>query len=276
MRRRWLYSYHLVLVGSGVLSIASIVAAAFLDREGSIAYMGLLELGIGAATMLLTVLLIERVLDHRRAREREEHWKEVREHSIASLWVGMGHIAGLAYAALLTRPEQESPDHLRVIEQVAAGCERPTAGTATVIAELADLLRAGTLPPGGRLVRRIRWWVRRAARHLDHIREAIIPRLLQATDDHELNRLLMRLDQLGYALQARLGLVEFGIGKADRLTDTREAVADLLTEYANVARHLEANYLPDALLGEDARSPQATPDPVAGHDPTLSRPPSVE
>jgi len=243
MPRRWLYSYHFVLAAFGVLSAACVVAAAFLDREGTFAYLGLLELGVGAATILLTVLLIERVLEHRRARDRTEHWKEVREHSITSLWLSMGHVAGLAYAAFLTRPERESPDHLRVVERVTAGCERPAAGTAVAIEALAGLLRAGTRPPGPVLIRRARWWVHRASRYLDHIRDTIIPRLLQATADHELNRLLMRLDQTGYALQGRLALAGLGIGEVERLTGTREAVADLLAEYAKIARYLEANYL---------------------------------
>jgi hypothetical protein len=275
MARRWLYSYHLILAAFGVVSVGCVVAAGLLDPDGSFVYFGLLDLGIGAATMLLTVVLIERVLDHRRAREREEHWKEVREHSVASLWLSMGHIAGLAYAGLLTRPERESPDHLQVIEQVAAGCERPVAGTAAAIADLAGLLRAGTLPPGGGLTRRVRWWTRRATRHLDHIREAIIPRLLQATDDHELNRLLMRLDRLGYALQGRLGLAALGVGRTDRLIGTREAVADLLVEYANVALHLEANYLTDAMPGEDVQTQPVVPVPVTFDGPTASRPSNV-
>ncbi len=245
MLKRWLYSYHFVLAAFGVLSVGCVVAAAFLDPEGTFAYLGLLELGVGSATILLTVLLIERVLEHRRARERTEHWKEVREHSIASLWVSMGHVAGLAYAAFLTRLERESQDHLEVIDRVSAGCERPSAGTAAAIEELAGLLRAGadSVRPGSRLVRRARWWVHRASRQLDHIRETLIPRLLQATTDHELNRLLMRLDQTGYALQGRLTLAGLGIGKVERLTGTREAVAALLVEYSKVARHLEANYL---------------------------------
>lgn len=242
MRRRWLYSYHFVLAAFGVVSVACVSAAALLDPDRTIAYLGLLNLGTSSATVVLTVVLVERVLEHRRARERERHWREVREHAVASLWVSMGHIAGLAYAGLLTRPERDSPAHLRAIELVAAGCERPAAGTAAAIADLADLLRAGTLPPRGGLTRRVRWWTRRATRPLDHIRETIIPRLLQSTDDHELNRLLMRLDRLGYALQGRLGWAALGVGKADRLAGTREAVADLLAEYATVARHLEVNY----------------------------------
>jgi hypothetical protein len=245
MLKRWLYSYHFVLSALGVLSVACVIAAFVLDRDGTIAYLGLLELGVAFATILLTLLLIERVLDYRRTREQAEHWKEVREHSIATLWVSMGHVAGLAYAAFLTRPERESAEYLRVIERVTAGCEWPTAGTAAAIEELAGLLRGGTeaTPASPKLVRRARWWVRRASRHLDHIRETIIPRLLQATSDHELNRLLMRLDHSGYALQGRLALAGLGIGIVERLAGTREAVATLLVEYAKVARHLEASYL---------------------------------
>ena len=70
MLKRWLYSYYVVLASLGVLSVVCVVAAVFLDRGGTIAYLGLLELGIAFATILLTLLLIERVLDHRRVRER--------------------------------------------------------------------------------------------------------------------------------------------------------------------------------------------------------------
>lgn len=245
MARRWVYSYHFVLAAFGVLSAGCVIIAAFLDREGTFVYLGMLELGVGSATILLTVLLIERVLDQRRAREREGHWKEVREHSITSLWVSMGHVAGLAYAAFLTRPSRESPERIKLIEQVTRGCERGCAGTAAAIKELASLLRSGevALSPDSGLKRRARWWIHRASRHLDHIRETLIPRLLQATDDHELNRLLMRLDQTGFALQGRLALAGLGIGLEERLTGTPDAVADLLVEYANVARHLEVRYL---------------------------------
>jgi hypothetical protein len=267
MRRRWLYSYHFVLAAFGVLAVACVLAAALLDPDGTVAYLGLLNLGTGSVTLVLTVVLVERVLEHRRAREREQHWREVREHSVASLWVSMGHVAGLAYAAFLRRPEREAPEHLRLIDRVIAGCERPTAGTGAAIEELARLLRAGTdaMPPGRGLIRRARWWVHRASRHLDHVREAIIPRLLQATTDHELNRLLMRLDQTGYALQGRLVLAGLGIRKAERMTGTREAVAALLAEYAGIARHLEAKYLPEGVLSEDERSVPGTPEPVTNN-----------
>ena len=245
-----LYSHRVVLFGFGVLSAAGIVGAALIDPDGSFVYLGLLELGVACATIFLTVVLIDRVLDRRRARDRTEHWKDVRQHSVASLWISIGHISRLAYAAFLTSADRESPDHISVIERLTAGCERQSVGTANAIEKLAGLLRtaAVTLPPGPHLTRRASWWIHHSSRNLDHIRETLIPRLLQATTDHELNRLLMRLDHFGYALQGRLAFAGLGIGQAQRLTGTREAVAALLVEYANVARHLESNYPPDLPL----------------------------
>jgi hypothetical protein len=52
-------------------------------------------------------------------------------------------------------------------------------------------------------------------------------------------------------------------------------VADLLEEYANVARHFEANYMTDAVPGEDVQTQPVIPAPANGDNPTASRPSNV-
>lgn len=253
MRRLFaLFSRQILNLYYGPLALFTILAIVFIcfanaaDHEGHFWFHLSVELAVAFAMIVVTVLMVERMLEYRREQDRHAQWTEVRNYTVTVLWSSMVQVSGFAFSLFIPAQTKAQPANQQLLDSVLAGTGNPTAQTVQAMEQLIDLLNQSfqQTPKDQALANRLLLWMKPCLPRFTYIREAIIPRLLHTTTDRHLHMLMMQLDIAAFWLQGKLAMLEFGAAAGEVATAGSEDVVDLIRQCTRIAQHLNERYTP--------------------------------
>jgi hypothetical protein len=192
---RALNRYRMLLAAFMIVCVAALIAALCLKPE-EFAFHLMIEITVAAATLVLTVLVVEDMLEHRRRKERAEQWAVVKKNTLVSLWRATYEMA--FYNVQLLFPD----DYLSLEERRGVSTlMKPTVEEAEHLHKLlarlsqyvisVDPSSCRRLDPG-----RMREWYRASKPYLSAISDRVVPRLAQFAPDHPVMMHVLQIESL--------------------------------------------------------------------------------
>ena len=199
-----------LLASAAIAALVFAFLAWWLDHDGHFWFHLCLEIAVALGIIVITVTIVEKLVERQRREELKAEWSRVRSATIETLCMGLVQIAGYIFLFLYAKKEQKQRDEsAAIIRVLGKTLLQPTNETIEAVGRMSELLAAGggVVEVDERLCTRIiLLWRRQIKPRLDTIRMTVIPRLLNAEADRPLLEELMQLDKRAFLLESQVSV----------------------------------------------------------------------
>jgi hypothetical protein len=190
--RRWLDRYRVWLAVFATVSIVTFIASLWLKPDEFLFHF-FIEMSIAAVTLIVTVLVVEDMLEHRRKMERDEHWAVIRQTTLMELTASVGNV--VLWGPLLLKNGRGNNGN-KLLRAVVENERIPTKEVTELMKDLIDELTKEKIlnNSGCYNSEALAGWQRQCEKRLDIILQKIIPRMIQFAPGHPIMKNLLDLE----------------------------------------------------------------------------------